>query len=855
MKALPSGTVTMLFTDVEGSTRLLQELGRDEYVRCLEAHRRTLRETARAHDGVEVEMQGDSFHFAFASARAGVLAAADAQRALHATGDHGPIRVRIGVHTGEPVVTDDLYAGLDVHRAARVMAAGHGGQVLVSAATQAATASDLPDDVAYADLGEHRLKDLPEPHRLFQLLVAGLPNEFPPLKTRSPKTRLPIPPNALVGRDRELREVVELVLDRGARLVTLVGPGGSGKTRLAVDAAARLADSCRDGVWFVGLAPLRDAALVLPLVLRTLGEREEPGQTAAETLVERVGDREILLLLDNVEQVADAAVDLPRVLAACAGLRVLATSRQPLQVTGETTYAVAPLPLDDATMLFAERAGDAALDHETVAAICARVDGLPLAVELAAARAAVLSPKALLARLDRSLGLLTGGPRDADERQRTLRATIDWSYDLLEPDEQRAFRRLAVFVGGARLDAVEDVVGADALDLVTSLVGKNLVRRGDDPDGEPRYWMLETIREYASELLASTADAEDVRRLHLEHFARVADAVEALLRSPDEPEALDRLERDHENVRAGLEFAVESNDVQRAFRLPIAVNRLWLLRGYLGEGSRAIEAVLELGGPPNLRAAVLRKLATLCLEQGLLDRAGEAAGEALELNEGAGDAQGAAQSAALVADVAAYRGDLDTAGAMYTEAARQARLFDDDLELALALYNGAQVRRLQDDREASEALFRDAFEVFARLRDPVGQGGTLIAIGSMASEAGDLDRALELVREGAEHLRSVGYVGGLVDVLDVSADVAARAGDPARAARLWAAQHAAAAEIGRLDRHPAEAALHEAALAGVREALGDEEFEAAWSAGASLSLDEAIDEVVGRPVAEPQKTR
>jgi len=495
----PTGTVTLLFTDIEASTRLLGRLGADQYGKALDLHRRLLREAFERHGGYEVDVEGDAFFVAFASAQAAVAAAQEGQQALTAAEwpQDAAITVRMGLHTGKPVAVPPKYVGLDVHKAARIMAAGHGGQVLVSAATAA-----LVDPAQLRDLGEHRLKDFDEPVELFQL---G-PDEFPPLGTIS-NTNLPQPASSLVGREREVAEVVERVHTN--RLVTLTGPGGTGKTRLAIEAASELVGEFKAGVFWVGLAPLRDPGLVLQMVAQTLGANED--------LADHIGEREVLLLLDNLEQVIDVAPELAALVEACPNLRLLVTSRELLRVRGEVEYPVLPLAHPDALELFCARAR--VEQDETIVELCRRLDNLPLALELAAARAAVLSPRQILDRMSQRLDVFKGG-RDADPRQQTLRATIEWSYELLSAEDQRLLARLAVFRGGCTLEAAQEVAGAD-LDPLQSLVAKSLLRHGDE-----RFWMLETIREFAFERLVASGEADQIRRRHAEHFVSLAEAAD-----------------------------------------------------------------------------------------------------------------------------------------------------------------------------------------------------------------------------------------------------------------------------------------------------------------------------------------
>ena len=470
---LPSGTVTFLFTDVEGSTRLLHELGAEGYAKALAEHRRVIRNVCVRHEGAEVDTQGDAFFFSFPTAPGAVSAASELTDALAS----GPIQVRVGVHTGTPLLTDEGYVGDDVHFAARVAATSHGGQVVLSSAV-----AELVE-VELTDLGEHRLKDIPHAVPIFQLGVGS----FPPLKTIS-NTNLPRPVSSFVGREAEVEAVLSRI-EGGARLVTLTGPGGSGKTRLAIEAASTLVPEYRAGVFWVGLAALRDPALVTETIAQTLG--------ATDGLAEHVGERELLLLLDNLEQVIEAAPELASLLERCPNLALLVTSRERLRVRGEVEYEVPPLAEPEAVELFCTRSQ--LEPSEEIGELCARLDNLPLAVELAAARTKALSPAQVLDRLSERLDLFTGG-RDADPRQQTLRATIEWSYDLLNGDEQRLFARLSVFARGCTFAAAEEVADAD-LDTVQSLVEKGLLRFTDE-----RYWMLETIREFAAERLAESGD-------------------------------------------------------------------------------------------------------------------------------------------------------------------------------------------------------------------------------------------------------------------------------------------------------------------------------------------------------------
>jgi predicted ATPase/class 3 adenylate cyclase len=551
---LPAGRVTLLFTDVAGSTRLLRALG-DAYAGALAEHRRVLRSAFASHAGVEVDTQGDAFFVAFASAPDAAAAALDAQGALA----EGPIRVRIGIHTGEPTRVARGYVGLDVHLAARIGAAGHGGQTLLSLSTR----NDLDNGALLVDLGEHRLKDFDEAVALFQL-GAG---EFPPLKTIS-NTNLPRPASTFVGREADVAEIVARIRG-GARLVTLTGPGGAGKTRLALEAAAELVPEFRAGVFWVGLAPLREAELVLETVARVLGTQDD--------LIAHIGDRELLLLLDNFERLLPAATQVAKLVERCPNLHVLATSRERLRLRDEVEVHVSSLATADAVRLFAERSGLA--PDKPVARLCDALDDLPLAIELAAARTAVLSPTQILERIGRRLDLFHGA-RDLDPRQQTLRATIDWSHELLDDAERRLFACLAVFTGGCTLEAAGEIAGAE-LDTLEALVCKSLVGHAGE-----RFWMLETIREYALERLAENPDKATVRDRHADWFLALAEQAAPRLEAADQGLWLDRLEQEYPNVREALRGGA------RAARFIAALRYFWVKRGYQPEGRRIAEEYL-----------------------------------------------------------------------------------------------------------------------------------------------------------------------------------------------------------------------------------------------------------------------
>ena len=662
MASPPTGTLTFLFTDIEGSTRLWEN-NAPAMQAALARHDELLRWAIEERGGYVFKRVGDAFCAAFLTAPDALEAAIEFQRKLLSSEleESVPLRVRIGLHTGAAEERDGDYFGPPLNRVARLLSAAHGSQVLLSLPAQELVRDQLPADTSLRDLGEHRLKDLFRPERVFQLLAPELPSEFPPLRTLDTyRNNLPLQPTPLIGREKEVSEVCDLLRHDETRLLTLTGPGGTGKTRLALQAAADLLDDFPDGTFFAPLATLTEAELFLPAVAETLGVREIGEQPLAETLKDYLRERRMLLLLDNFEQVLGAAPTVTELLAGAPGLKVLATSRAPLGLYGEHEFPVPPLTLPDlerppplerltqyeAVGLFLERARalkpDFTITNESapaVAEICVRLDGLPLAIELAAARIKMLPPRAMLQRLTSRLKLLTGGARDLPERQRTLRATIEWSFALLDQGEQLLFARLAVFSGGRTLEAIEAIcdsegdLGVEAFDGISSLLDKSLLRQEEGPDGEPRFVMLETVHEFTREKLQGSGEAEEIRRAHAEYFLILAEEADPELRGPHQLEWLERLEAEHENMRAALSWASERKEVEVALRLGGALGWFWSMRGYQSEGRRWLEEALAMDGrvSSEVRAMALAGAGWLAENQGDLDRAKEASEEGLEL--------------------------------------------------------------------------------------------------------------------------------------------------------------------------------------------------------------------------------
>ena len=801
--SLPSGNVTLLFTDIEGSTRLIEELGESGYVDALSEHRRLLRTAFAPHGGVEVDTQGDAFLFAFADPVEALAAAAQAQDALAS----GEVKVRMGLHTGELQLTGEGYAGWELHRAARIAASGHGGQVVLSAATRAFVDGDL------TELGEHRLKDFDEPVPLFQLGS----ERFPPLKTIS-NTNLPRPASSFVGRARERDELLGL-LRNGSRLVTLSGPGGSGKTRLALEVASELVPAFKAGVFWVGLSALRDQTLVTQTVAQTLG--------AKDGLADHVSERELLLLLDNFEQVVEAAPELSQLLEACPNLRVLVTSRELLRIKGEVEYPVPPLAEPEAVELFCERAR---LDpDETIATLCRRLDDMPLAVELAAARTRVLAPAEILDRLGHRLDLLKGG-RDADPRQQTLRATISWSYDLLTEDDRRLFARLAVFAGGCTLDAAEDVCDAD-LDLLQSLVDKSLLRHTGG-----RFWMLETIREFARERLQQLAEPGEIHERHARLYLRLAQSAHGELRGAAAEEWLRRLDADLENLRRAIGWA-RDHDQRMEVELVEAIWYFLFVRGLYREALNYLVHALETARSSSLdQAELLYGAGSVVFEMGDYATSREWYERLLELGRARGDDRTIAKSLAVLADVALQAGDPERSRTLSLDAAEAARACDDMFTLLLVTHGLGAIALEAGDAETARKHFQQSLGLARELQNARSEGIALGRLSRVALLEGDTDEAAACLDGSLRLMSALGDKTGTCVCLVGSAEVGVLRGEMARAARLLGAADALLEEIG----YTPELGEHEQ-LERVATAVGDDAtLIAARSEGRALTLDDAV---------------
>ena len=775
MDHLPRGTVTLLFSDMEGSTSLLQQLG-ERYTQVLSECRRLLRAACHRWYGHEVDTQGDVFFVVFARATDAVAAAVAAQHALftHVWPEGVMVRVRMGLHTGEPRPSSEGYAGLDVHHAARIMSAGYGGQVLLSRTTRDLVEHHLPEAVSLRDLGEHRLKDLQQKSRLFQLVIADLPADFPSLKTLDSRPHnLPVQPTPLIGREREVRAVQQLLQREDVRLLTLTGPGGIGKTRLSLQVAAEVSDKFADGVFFVALAPLSDAELVVPTIIQTLSISEVGGQPLLVLLKASLKDKHLLLLLDNFEQVIRAAVQVAELLAACPKLKIIVTSRMVLHVQAEHEFAVPSLSLPDpkrlpdlvalsqyeAVALFIERAQAVKPDFAVttanapaVAAICTRLDGLPLAIELAAARLKLLPPLALLARLGQRLVVLTGGVRDAPARQQTLRNTIAWSYDLLDAAEQQTFRRLSVFVGGCTLDAVEAVCaaldspdeGGLVLDGVGSLLGKSLLRQTEQEDGEPWFMMLETIREFGLEALAKCGEMEATRQAHADYYLALAKEAAPKLLGPQLAGWMRRLELELDNLRAAMGWLLEQGEAETVLRMGTALGLFWELNYSLHEAwnvlSRALEGSEEVAVQVRARALVVAGWMALLL--GHFERADILCQEGLALSRAIGDTAGMGHAVFRLAQSADQRGDAVAARSRYKESIVLNREAGNKTLIAWSLTLEAYVALFQGEFAGTRAHLEESLALFREIGNPFGTAYTLFSLAMYAIKGpGDLPLA------------------------------------------------------------------------------------------------------------------
>jgi len=913
--AVSVAILTFLFTDIEGSTALLRGLGKGDYAEMLAGHRWLIRSGLAAHGGEEVDTGGDGFFAVFSSPKACVAAVAEMQQAMAAhawpAGEH--VRVRMGVHTGEASQTAAGLVGLDVHRAARVAAVAHGGQVLLSESAAVLARDRLPPGTALRDLGVHRLKDLGRPERIFQLCMAGLQGEFPPLRSLGNPAlanNLPAQLATFIGRERELSQVRVLV--GSCRLVTLTGAGGSGKTRLSLQVAADLLDGSGDGVWLVELAAVSDEGAVVPAICEALGVAAGRGRADLETLVDALAPQDVLIVLDNCEHLIGAcAKTADAVLRRCSRVHLLVTSREPLGIGGETVYRVPPLSLpaaddsdvsaepSDAVTLFLERAREQgaslAVDAETgplVASICRRLDGMPLAIELAAARLRSLSLAGLRDRLDQRFRLLTGGSRTALPRQQTLRATVEWSHSLLTGAEQVVLRRLSVFAESFDLDAAEAVCGfgdlgrSDVAVLLGSLVDKSLVLA--EPAGTAlRYRLLETIRQFAAERLAD-ADTEEVAAVataHCEYFLALAEAAAPHLTGSGQGMWFARLDAEQANLRRAAGRAARDPDgTGQVLRFGVALRHYWIARSLDSEAADLLLPVLdrpEASADLELFAAAL-VTAALCARDAGLPAAGQLGERAVELGRQLGDDRLLIEALSVLCAYYHFAGQPKRGFPLGQEAVERARQLGDDFLLGFSLLFWLLARDLIDPAHF-EQLYTEAIAATERSGDQLrisqahnNAAVTALLAGDTAAARMHLDQAAEALRaigqennhhvptnrgwvlrqendtEGARSMfetalrmtRRYGDRSGLAYAILGLACLAADRGDWQRAATLHGTAQAFIDQVAE-PWQVLEARYRRGSLRNVRTSLGQEQFGLAYANGMALSLDQALDLALG----------
>ena len=856
MRQLPTGTLTLFFTDIEGSTRLLQQLG-DKYASVLRDCRRLLRTAFQLGNGYEVDTQGDGFFIVFERAVDAVTSAITAQRALFTTDwpNEVEVRVRIGIHTGEPELAEEGYIGLDVHRAARIMSAAHGGQVLLSRATRDQVAHDLPPDVGLNELGQYHLKDISGLHELFQVVVPDLPSDFPPPSALSPLypiQNLPSPSTSFVGREQEVATVCEHLRRTDVRMVTLMGTAGVGKTRLALQVAAQLTDLFMNGVCFVPLEQVSEPGGVIPALAQALNVQEEKGHSLFEQIKSTLRKHSLLLILDNFEQVLSAGRFVAELLAACPRLKVLVTSRVMLHLQAEHLFEVQPLTVPDAAhvldltmlshnasvLLFVQRAQAVQPNFQltqsnavAVTGICRHLDGIPLAIELAAARARYFAPQALLANLEKGLAFLQANAQDMPERQQTLRRAIAWSYDLLQRSQQRVFRRLAVCVSGITPEAAEQVCTAagaiegSILEILGALVDQSMLQQQVLEQGEVRFWLLQTLREYGLELLTQTGELEATQAAFTKYYLSWTEQIMPLLVGAEQARWMDRLDREYENVRAALEWLLEHAHLEtlraeEALRLCVALMVFWEVRGHISEGLAFLERALthDQHVVPSIRAQALHDAGFLALMMGDNARAEAFLRESQLLFRETGDKAGMANILRLQGSLAQVKNNYKIARRLLEEALmiyrergdvhRVVATRDSLAQVAIAQCDYTRARSLLEENLASyRALgeqYNTAYPLSLLARTLFLSRGELSKARSMAEEAltlfmemgngrlvayvrnllgqilligGEEDIANSMLEESLAALKAIGDRSGIAEVLMNLGRLAAYQGD------------------------------------------------------------------------------
>jgi predicted ATPase/class 3 adenylate cyclase len=875
----PSGTITFLFTDIEGSTRLWEEHP-PAMRQALARHNALVAQAIAKSDGYVFKTMGDAFCAAFAKAEDAVAAAVAAQSCLQAERwpDGTPIRVRIALHTGAADLDREAgdYAGPTVNRVARLLATGYGGQVLLSGVSRDLCRDSLPSGCTLKPLGEHRLKDLGRPELVFQLCHPDLSPEFPPLRSLdSPDlpNNLPRQVTSFIGREKELKEVGALI--KKSRLVTFTGSGGCGKTRLALQAAADLLDGSGNGVWLVELASLSDPDLVPPTIAMALSVKEEAGRTMTQSLTDHLKSKHLFLVLDNCEHLLDACARLSDTLVrSCPRVHILATSREGLGIAGETVYQVPSLSSPDprrsqtpeglsqyeAVRLFIERAEQVSPafrvtseNAPALASVCHRLDGIPLAIELAAARMRIMTVEEVNQKLNQRFRLLTGGSRTALPRQQTLRSLLDWSYDLLSVAEKALLRRLSVFSAGWTLDAAERVCSDEVveewelLDLLTSLADKSLMV-ADERDGRTRYRLLETVAQYSRDRLIESGEGETWRDRHLAHFLDFAEEAAPHLRGADPQVWMERLESEHDNLRAALEWSGTSERAEGLLRFCDALWWFWCTRGYLSEAREQLERSLSAPGAEartSLRIRVLNASGYVGELQGDPARSQECFEESLAISRELGDEVEAAYALNGLGWAACHHlGDLDTARERFEGMLAIFHQLEDKRGIANSLHNLGWVARYRGDWDAARALLEEGLAIHREVGNMYLIGWSLCGLGELALEERDCRAACECFQESLRTFRQIGERIGIASSLERLAVTAEAQEQNTRSARLLGSAERLREDMGA-SLLPPDQPTHDRSSAAVRAALGEKAFAATLTEGRSMTLEQAIELALG----------
>lgn len=894
MTNLPSGTVTFLFTDIEGSTQLWEKYP-EEMKSALAKHDAMLKEAIESNHGHVIKTTGDGIHAVFEKAIDAIQAALTAQRELNSSFRIQPaslnLKVRMGVHTGEAELRDADYYGQALNRAARIMAAGHGGQILLSGIVADLVREHLPTDATLHDLGEHRLKDLIRPERIFQLLADDLPHDFPLLKSLNTlPNNLPLQLTSFIGREKEMQETSKLITS--ARLLTLIGPGGTGKTRLSLQIAAEQFSNFKDGVWLVELAPLTDPAYIITAVATVFELHEVQNVPITTIVLDYLRAKQLLLILDNCEHLIEASAQLAdQILHSCAQVKIIASSREALGVNGESVYRVPSLLDNEASRLFVDRATKAdsrfkLTEHNAsaIAQICSRLDGIPLAIELAAARVKLFSAEQIAERLDDRFKLLTGGSRTALPRQQTLRALIDWSYQTLNGSEQRALRCLATFSGGWSFEGAEAVIGeSEAMDSLLGLVNKSLVNV-EEQETDSRYRFLETIRQYAMERLLESGEAMEARNAHMDYFVELAENSQQKMFGSESQAWLNQMEMEHDNIRAALEWAA-SKDILKAIRLALAIGGFWTSRDYNNEAYGWCQTILErtqsLAHLESERAQLYALMGWTSITIGN-HKAGRAAAEAgLVLARQVNHRKAMVRLLIILGLSSTFLGDFETARRATEEAETLARQENFIGELAMLLSTRSQVvyfttkdpiRAMQYLQEAvalgKQAGFQWATSMAAygagRLAGHMGEvetararftesaeiskrfGNRRIVFSSRSElahvlrEHGAAEEALSIYREVIPGWKELGHRAAVAHELECISYILIQREEPEHAATLLGAAEALRQLIDT-DMTNLERAEYERKVSALRAGMDEAGFQEAWNKGRSLSMDEAIE--------------